>query len=149
VRLALLLLKHVPLGNGVRVIQRERELVQGASPEAVEDGVSYLLKADRGASRQDLGEAMQSHRGKEGRDMLETIGERLIAQGKAEGLIEGRVEGKAERRAEDILLILQHRGLDVPTDVRDYILACTDEDRLARWFGLAMTAPSARDVIVE
>jgi hypothetical protein len=157
VRLALLLMKHVPLGNGVRVIQRERELVQRASPEAVEDGVSYLLKADRGASRQELREAMQSHRGKEGRDMLETIGDRLKAEGRQEGLTKGRAEGrqeglaegKAEGRAEAILLFLRHRGLDVPTDVRDYILACTDQDRLARWIGLAVTAPSARDVIAE
>jgi hypothetical protein len=144
-RLALLLLKHVPLGEGVQVLQRERELVQGSSREALQDGMRYVLKADRGASRQDLGEAMESHRGNEGRDMLMTIGDKLIAQGRDEGLAQGQAQG----RAEAILLILQHRGLDTPPDVRDYILACTDQERLARWIGLAITAKSAREVILE
>ncbi|MEU5449656.1 MULTISPECIES: hypothetical protein [Streptomyces] len=56
---------------------------------------------------------------------------------------EGRVEGRLEGRAEDILRILDLRGVPVPEAARQRVSACTDLAVLDVWFERAVTAPSA------
>ncbi|MEF9904675.1 hypothetical protein [Streptomyces sp. P9-A2] len=57
-----------------------------------------------------------------------------------------RDEGRAEGRAEDILLVLEQRGLDVSDDVRGRITDCTDPDLLRLWLMRAVTAPKAEEI---
>ncbi|MEU6449012.1 hypothetical protein [Streptomyces sp. NPDC046979] len=59
---------------------------------------------------------------------------------------EGREEGRAQRGAEDVLLVLEQRGLDVPDHVRLRITECADPDLLRHWLARAVTAPSAEAV---
>ncbi|PWK70215.1 hypothetical protein BCL76_105168 [Streptomyces sp. CG 926] len=57
-----------------------------------------------------------------------------------------RDEGRAQGRAEDLLIVLEQRGLDVPDDVRERIAGCDDPDTLRRWLTRAVTAPAAEDI---
>lgn len=62
---------------------------------------------------------------------------------------EGRAEGRVEGRAEDILLILERRGVDVPDEARERITGCGDLDTLSRWLVRAVTASSAEEIFTE
>ncbi|MFF7856723.1 hypothetical protein [Streptomyces sp. NPDC007904] len=57
-----------------------------------------------------------------------------------------RDEGRAEGRAEDVLLVLEQRGLDVPDDVRRRVTDCTDPETLRGWLTRAVTAPKAEEI---
>ncbi|CCK28227.1 hypothetical protein BN159_3848 [Streptomyces davaonensis JCM 4913] len=56
---------------------------------------------------------------------------------------------RAESRAEDILLILDTRGVEVPESVRDRITTCTDLDELRVWLTRALTVDSVDDLFTE
>lgn len=60
-----------------------------------------------------------------------------------------RDEGRVESRAEDILFILEQRGIDVPEDVRERITGCDDTETLLGWLGRAITTPSAEDLFSD
>lgn len=60
-----------------------------------------------------------------------------------------RDEGRVESRAEDILRILEVRGVAVADDVRQRITACTDLAVLDVWFERAVTATTADAVLEE
>jgi hypothetical protein len=62
---------------------------------------------------------------------------------------EGRVEGRAEGEAQSVLKVLQARGLVVPDDVRERILAQKDPERLDRWLEKAAVASSVAEVVDE
>ncbi|MER7490724.1 hypothetical protein ABTY20_33550 [Streptomyces sp. NPDC126497] len=62
---------------------------------------------------------------------------------------EVRDEERARRGAEDVLLVLEQRGLDVPDDVRSRITNCTDPELLRRWLARAVTAPKAEEVFED
>ncbi|MFE7774293.1 hypothetical protein ACFU5O_10375, partial [Streptomyces sp. NPDC057445] len=59
---------------------------------------------------------------------------------------EGRAEGRTESRAEDVLLVLEQRGLDVSEPARDRITGCTDPEILRHWLARAVTAPSTEAI---
>lgn len=68
----------------------------------------------------------------------ETLVERLLAEGEAKG------------KADDLLTVLEARGIDVPTDVRyEQILLCTSLTQLTTWLVRALTAHTITDVITE
>jgi hypothetical protein len=63
---------------------------------------------------------------------------------------ERRAEGEARRRAaEDVLDILEVRGIDVPEAVRERITGCGDPEILRHWHRRAVTAPTAEDVFTD
>ncbi|HLT11092.1 MAG TPA: hypothetical protein VK028_09825 [Micromonosporaceae bacterium] len=62
---------------------------------------------------------------------------------------EGREEGRAEGEARTVLAVLAARGLDVPDEVRDDILSCTDLDRLDLLARRAATATSIEDLYTD
>ena len=70
-------------------------------------------------------------------------GDARWAQGKAEGEAKGQTQGKAEA----ILMVLAARGINVDSDTRARIEACTDAALLNQWVVRAATAASAHDVI--
>jgi hypothetical protein len=57
-----------------------------------------------------------------------------------------RAQGRAEGRAEDILLLLDCRGIEVSEEDRERIAGCTDLDTLSTWFTRAITATSAAEL---
>ncbi|RMI90762.1 hypothetical protein BIU87_24620 [Streptomyces sp. ZS0098] len=71
------------------------------------------------------------------------------AEVRAEIQAEARNEASAESRAEDILLILEQRGLDIPEDVRSRVTHCTDPELLRRWLARAVTVPKAEEVFKD
>jgi Pyruvate/2-oxoacid:ferredoxin oxidoreductase gamma subunit len=56
-------------------------------------------------------------------------------------------EGRAEGRAEAVLAVLEERELDVPPEVRERVLACSDPDLLAALGRRAVTVASAEDLL--
>ncbi len=66
-----------------------------------------------------------------------------------EGRAEGRAEAGAASRAEDLLLVLEQRGLDVSDEVRGRITACGDPDVLRDWLVRAVTVDRAEDVFAD
>ncbi|WP_399119080.1 hypothetical protein [Streptomyces sp. KM273126] len=57
-----------------------------------------------------------------------------------------REEGRAQGRAEDILLVLEQRGLDVPDQARERITECGDTQIMRHWLARAVTAPTAEEI---
>lgn len=66
-----------------------------------------------------------------------------------EGREEGRAEGEARRAAEDVLEVLDVRGIDVPAAVRERIVSCGDPETLRRWHRRAVIAPSAEQIFSD
>ncbi|MFJ4977725.1 hypothetical protein ACIP6X_20630 [Streptomyces coeruleorubidus] len=66
-----------------------------------------------------------------------------------EGREEGRAEGEARRAAEDVLEVLDVRGIDVPEAVRERIVSCDDPGTLRRWHRRAVIAPSAEQIFSD
>lgn len=61
-------------------------------------------------------------------------------------VFQGRTEGRTEGRAQDVLDVLDARGVDVPDEVRGRVLGCTDLDQLGTWLRRAATAESAGEL---
>ncbi|QWB24862.1 hypothetical protein KJK29_21025 [Streptomyces koelreuteriae] len=62
---------------------------------------------------------------------------------------EGRAEGEARRAAEDVLEVLDVRGIDVPEAVRERIVSCDDPETLRRWHRHAVIAPTAEQIFSD
>ena len=62
---------------------------------------------------------------------------------------EGRTEGRAEEAARNVLAVLRVRGIAVPDDIRERILAQKEPERLERWLEKAAVAASVAAVIDE
>ena len=73
----------------------------------------------------------------------------LQPTGMAIGEAKGEARGKLEGRAQSVLDLLKLRGLDVPEEVRNRILACTDLALLDGWFGRSLLVQEARDLFDE
>ena len=59
---------------------------------------------------------------------------------------EGRAEGIAEGRGEDVLRVLDKRGVALSEDQRARVAGCTDLDQLDEWLDRAVTATRAAEV---
>ncbi len=68
------------------------------------------------------------------------------ATGFARGYARGYARGFARGEAQMILLVLAARGVTVPAEIRDEVLACTDIAQLDAWGGKAATAQSVEEV---
>jgi len=78
-------------------------------------------------------------------ELLREIDARARAQGKAQGKAEGKVRGMGRA----VLIVLDERGVLVPDDVRDQVLACTDLGRLDTWLRRAATTASTAGEVVR
>ena len=74
---------------------------------------------------------------------------KYVAQGRTEGRAEGRTEGRTEEAARNLLTVLRVRGLVVPDEARERILAQKDPERLERWLEKAAVAASVAAVLDE
>ncbi|WP_437723804.1 hypothetical protein [Sorangium sp. So ce861] len=70
-----------------------------------------------------------------------------VAQGKQEGREEGVREGTLKAKAHDVLAVLEARGLEIPADVRERVLASTDIAELDRWIRRAAVVSDARELL--
>ena len=96
-----------------------------------------------------------------GYEFQSDFAKKYVAQGRTEGLTEGltkgltegfskgRTEGRTEEAARAVLTVLRVRGLAVPDEVRERILAQKDPERLERWLEKAAVAASVAAVLDE
>ena len=91
------------------------------------------------AARRALEEIMKGY------EYQSDFAKKYVAQGRAEG----RAEGRTEEAARNVLTVLRARGLAVPDDARERILAQTDPERLERWLVKAAVASSVAEVLDE
>lgn len=68
---------------------------------------------------------------------------KLAAQHEELGEARGEVRGEARA----VLMVLDGRGVPVPADIRDQILACTDPQQLETWLHRAGTATVVDDIL--
>jgi hypothetical protein len=110
--------------------------------------VRYLLlvgdEAARGATVGVLDSVLGAQQKEE---LMLTVGEKLIEQGRELGRVEGRVEGRVQGRAEDVLRILAARGVSVDERARQRILLCKDLALLDQWFDRALKATQLSEVL--
>ncbi|MYX26498.1 hypothetical protein GTY75_07395 [Streptomyces sp. SID8381] len=60
-----------------------------------------------------------------------------------------RDEGRAQGRAEDVLLVLEQRGLEISEEVRRRVTECDDLDVLRTWLTRAVTVAKPEDIFGE
>ncbi|WP_437326581.1 hypothetical protein [Sorangium sp. So ce381] len=65
----------------------------------------------------------------------------------AKGVEKGRQEGLLEAKAQAVLAFLEARGLEVPAEVRERVLASTDIAELDRWVRRAAAVSDARELL--
>ncbi|MCK6586095.1 MAG: hypothetical protein L6Q76_00780 [Polyangiaceae bacterium] len=97
------------------------------------------------AARSKLEELMERERYEYQSDIVR----RHVAQGRVEGRVEGRAEGRAEAKAQDILTVLEARGLPVSQELRKRILECTDLTKLDQWLRRAVVVADSNDLLHE
>ncbi|MDQ0404571.1 hypothetical protein ABVB69_04515 [Streptomyces sp. NPDC000349] len=73
----------------------------------------------------------------------------IVEESWLEGRAKGQSEGKAEGKAEDILHILEVRGIEVSDSVRERVTDCTDLDVLGTWLDRSLSAARAEELFGE
>jgi hypothetical protein len=58
-------------------------------------------------------------------------------------------QGQIDALANDVLIVLDARGIEVPEDVRERITSCTELDRLETWIRRAATVSTAQDLFSD
>ena len=71
------------------------------------------------------------------------------AEGTAEDRLQGRTEGQVESRAEDVVIVLEARGIGLSGKDRTRITGCTDLKQLSTWLRRASTAQEASDLFAD
>jgi hypothetical protein len=118
-------------------------LLAGLDPETLATYTRIvLIAAPDGSSRRALEALMATVFKNEFLDKLE-------AEAKARGEAMGLARGEAKGLAQMILQVLAARGVAVPAEIRDQVLACTDIAQLDAWGRKAATAQSVDEVFGE
>lgn len=78
--------------------------------------------------------------------LVEEIRDEARTQGLEQGLEQELEQGHVQRAAEDVLLVLDQRGLDISDEVRARVTDCTDPEVLRHWLLRAVTAPKAEEI---
>jgi len=80
-------------------------------------------------------------------DLMTTkFGDTFVDRWFAEGEAKGRAEGEVKGDARSILRVLAARGVEVPDEVQEQVLSCTDIGQLETWTNRAATATSVEEV---
>lgn len=112
-----------------------------AAPEGADElrvVVQYLFWVGDRAARQALKDVLNSSVGPQHtEELMQTVGEKLFAQGEATG------------QAKYLLRTLDRRGISVDAKTRRRILACQDTRLLDQWFDRAWTASTLAEVLGE
>ena len=70
----------------------------------------------------------------------------LVQEGLDQGMAQGMARGAIKVKAEDVLKIIDARGIDVTAGQREQISSCTDIAQLDEWFDSALAADTAADI---
>ncbi|WP_438040891.1 hypothetical protein [Sorangium sp. So ce128] len=70
-----------------------------------------------------------------------------VEKGVEKGREQGRQEGLLEAKAHAVLAVLEARGVEVPAEVRERVLASTDIAELDRWIRRAASVGDARELL--
>jgi hypothetical protein len=81
--------------------------------------------------------------------MTATVGHEYLSERFREMAAQNQEIGEARGEARAVLTVLDARGIEVPDEIRDHVLACTDLDQLETWLRRAVNATSAADVIED
>jgi hypothetical protein len=79
--------------------------------------------------------------------MTTTVGSEYRSELFRQIAAEHEARGEAIGEARAVLTVLDARGVHVPDDIREHILACTDLTQLDTWLRRATTATTAEQVI--
>ncbi|HEX2691532.1 MAG TPA: hypothetical protein VHN14_33200 [Kofleriaceae bacterium] len=82
-----------------------------------------------------------------GQDSSRTSDEQEFIMAMYKSWEDARTEGRTETRADAVLTVLRVRGIAVPDDARERILAQKDLEQLKRWLEKAIVATSLGEVI--
>ncbi|MBI4613178.1 MAG: hypothetical protein HY720_06165 [Planctomycetes bacterium] len=137
----LAILSALAHGNDEDGLEIVTAAVEAALPLPRERGIAYadvVVSSLESRSREIL-EAMVKTKDYEPQSKFV----KYILEWEAKGKAEGRAEGKAE----DIVTVLQARGLSVSEDVRARILACRDLPTLESWLARAVTVSSTAELL--
>jgi flagellar biosynthesis/type III secretory pathway protein FliH len=119
----------------------------------------YVVLAAEPATLQDLARKFEPIIGQGASEVVMTLGERLIEQGRqqgrqqglvegeAKGRVEGEARGRVEAQAEALLRVLAARNLVVSDDLLARIRSCRDLAVLGRWLDRAVTAQSTAEAL--
>ncbi|WP_406468895.1 hypothetical protein [Streptomyces hirsutus] len=75
-----------------------------------------------------------------------SLSEEIRDEGRAQGLEQGLEQGHVQRAAEDVLLVLEQRGLEVTDEVRGLITGCGDAELLRAWLVRAVVVSEAEEI---
>jgi predicted transposase/invertase (TIGR01784 family) len=168
-----LLLKHARDGDLEAKLAAWSDLLRTVAAErtsglqALQLVVQYVVQA--GGLAVDALHRVTRHVHPDMSQIIETTADRLRTEGRREGLEEGRREGLEEGRREgleeglqqgfeqgqleasarNVVRALEARGVVLPNDVRERILACRDADALDRWFDRAVVVAAVADLFTE
>ncbi|CAM5685139.1 hypothetical protein [Streptomyces hirsutus] len=74
------------------------------------------------------------------------LSEEIRDEGREQGLEKGLEQGRVQGRAEDVLLVLEQRGLEVPDALRRRVTSCLDHEVLRAWLTRAITVSEAEEI---
>ncbi|WP_437316500.1 hypothetical protein [Sorangium sp. So ce385] len=101
-----------------------------------------VLSSLNAAARRTL-EAMM----KSGYEFQSEFARSYVAKGVEQGREQGRQQGILEAKAQAVLAFLEARGLEIPAEVRERVLASTDLAELDRWIRRAAAVSDARELL--
>jgi flagellar biosynthesis/type III secretory pathway protein FliH len=119
----------------------------GASDADRKRLTAIILNRASDAARQIL-EAMMSTTEWED-DFIESYVQIGIEQGREQGLEQGLEQGAANAKAQDVLKVMNARGLRPTEEQRAKITATAGVAQLDLWFDRALTADTAADVFTD
>ncbi|WP_437634239.1 hypothetical protein [Sorangium sp. So ce854] len=100
-----------------------------------------VLSSLNAAARRTLEAIMKS-----GYEFQSEFARSYVAKGEEKGMEKGRQAGLREGKAQAVLAVLEARGLEVPAEVRERVLASTDLAELDRWIRHAASVSDAREL---
>jgi hypothetical protein len=69
--------------------------------------------------------------------------EGFVQEGLQQGMQQGLEKGEVKAKSEDVLKIIDARGIDVTAEQREWVSSCADIAQLDEWFDSALTAETA------
>jgi hypothetical protein len=148
----LAVLSAVVHGHGKHAVEGALRAIEAAlaiEPEKRKLYVDVVIAALKPGAQKQVEEMMMQkyeYQSEYARRYVQQGREEGKAEGREEGKAEGREQGKAEGRAEGVLRVLEARGLTVPRNVAERILACRDLETLDIWLTRAVAVPNAEAI---
>ncbi|WP_437312330.1 hypothetical protein [Sorangium sp. So ce388] len=129
---------HGQSAAGLTIAVAALTAAAGLDQERQDLYLDVVLSSLNEAARRSLEEKMKS-----GYEFQSDFARSYVAKGRQEGLLEGQREAAANA----VLKVLEARGLEIPPEVSERVLASTDMTELDRWLRRAVVIPEARALL--